>query len=417
MGTAAYWLWLQNAMGPGANAQEMLAAFGNARAVWNATPTERAVSAVFTPRQLNAMRSGSPKDFAPLIRRCAANGWIILTPESVDYPPLLRTIINPPLVLFCQGETELLHHPMPLGVVGTRGASYRSRKIANRLCVSLTGAGTLIVSGGALGVDSAAHEGALAALGKTIAVLGTGLDVPYLMENAPLRKRISESGVLVTEFPPGTAAMSRNFPIRNRIISGMSRGVLVIEAGERSGSLITAGFALEQGRDVFAVPGDIAESHNNGSNKLIREGAKPVFSAYDVLEDYARRFPGLVNLDRADTVLEHAPDYIQPAETPRKKRSKKVVTVQKDEAEQPYVPFSEVELAVADPYRTTKPRVCPEGCSLNATAVFGALKEEAQDADELARACSLPVGEVLAAVTELELFGVARRAPGNRFSI
>ncbi|MDR3344869.1 MAG: DNA-processing protein DprA [Oscillospiraceae bacterium] len=413
MGTAAYWLWLQNAMGEGAHAQEMLAAFGTARAVWEATPTARAVSAVFTPRQLSAMRGGSPKDYAPLIRRCAANGWAILTPESRDYPPLLRAIINPPLALFCHGETEILHHPMPLGVVGTRNASYRSRKIANRLCVSLTGAGVLIVSGGALGVDSASHEGALAAQGKTVAVLGAGLDVPYLNENAPLRKRISENGVLVSEFPPGTTAKPRNFPIRNRIISGMSRGVLVIEAGERSGSLITAGFALEQGRDVFAVPGDIAESTNNGSNKLIREGAKPVFSAYDVLEDYALRFPGMVDLSRADTVLEHAPDYIPPQETPRKRRVRQSAAAREPgTAPTPYVPFADTPSA---PKIAPAPAVCPEGCTPNARTVFGVLTCKPQGADELARACKMPVGEVMAALTELELFGAAKRAAGNRF--
>jgi DNA processing protein len=399
-------------MGPGANAQEMLAAFGTARAAWDATPTARAISASFTPRQLNAMRGDSPKDYAPLIRRCAANGWSIITPESRDYPPLLRTIINPPLVLFCHGDTEILRHPMPLGVVGTRNASYRSRKIANRLCVSLTGAGVLIVSGGALGVDSASHEGALAAQGKTVAVLGAGLDAPYLNENAPLRRRIAENGVLVSEFPPGTMAKPRNFPIRNRIISGMSRGVLVIEAGERSGSLITASFALEQGRDVFAVPGDIAESSNNGSNKLIREGGKPVFSAYDVLEDYAMRFPGMVDLNRADLVLERAPDYLPPVETQRRKPARHATA--QETAPVPYVPFTTPPSAMqAEPAAVS---VCPEVCSPNAKTVFAALTGEPQSADMIARSCELAIGEIMAAITELELFGAARRAAGNSFS-
>ncbi|MDR1806292.1 MAG: DNA-processing protein DprA [Clostridium sp.] len=410
MGTAAYWLWLQNAMGPGANTQELLAAFGTARAVWEASPTARVVSAAFTPRQLNAMRQSSPRDYAPLIRRCAANGWAILTPESADYPPLLRGIINPPLALFCSGDTAVLKHPMPLGVVGTRNASYKSRKIANRLCVSITGAGGLIVSGAALGVDSAAHEGALAAGGKTIAVLGAGLDVPYLKENAPLRKRIAENGALISEYPPGSEATPRNFPIRNRIIAGISRGVLVIEAGERSGSLITAGLALEQGRDVFAVPGDIAESANNGSNKLIREGAKPVFSAYDVLEDYALRFPGIIELERAETVLQASPDYIPPVEKPRKKRSIKQPQTARREPEGKMLPAAE-DIAAA-----RRTRACPEGCSEDARAVFEQLDaKEGRGADEIARSCALPMGQVMAALTELELFGAAGRLAGNRF--
>ncbi|MCL2022816.1 MAG: DNA-processing protein DprA [Oscillospiraceae bacterium] len=406
--TAAYWLWLQHSMGAGANTADMFSAFDSAVQVWEASANARALSAAFTPRQLLAMRECNPKDFAPMIRSAAAKGWWILTPESPEYPALLRTITNAPLALFCHGDISILSHPMPLGVVGTRNASYRSRKIANRLCVSLTGAGALIVSGGALGVDSAAHEGALMGLGKTVAVLGAGLDSNYLSENAPLRKRIAENGVLITEFPMGTQVVPRNFPIRNRIISGMSRGVLVIEAGERSGSLITAGFALEQGRDVFVVPGDISESGNNGSNKLIREGAKPIFSAYDVLEDYNLRFPGLVDMERADTVLERAPEYIPPKENPKKKRIK---TGKKAEKISPKKPYTQEKM------ETVSLAKCPDECTENAKRVFAVLGEDALGADDISRACALPVNDVLAAVTELELFGAARREAGNRFRI
>jgi DNA processing protein len=406
-------------MGAGANTADMLAAFGTAQAVWSASQTARAMSGAFTPRQLTKMRDAAPKDFAPLIRACAAKGWEILTPESGNYPPLLRAIGAPPLALFCQGESDVLRHPMPLGVVGTRNVSYRSRKIANRLCVSLAGAGALIVSGGALGVDSAAHEGALAAGAKTVAVLGTGLDARYLMENAPLRQRISQSGVLITEFVPGSQGRPQNFPIRNRIISGMSRGVLVIEAGERSGSLITAGQALEQGRDVFAVPGDISTSTNNGSNKLIREGAKAVFSAFDVLEDYALRYPGVVDLARADTVLAHAPDYIPPKESPRKKTVRKkgtdTTTPVETVPQAPYTPYEKQPREETLAPSAAQTVVSADACSAGAQRVFALLGDEAQGADALARTLASPIGEVMAALTELELFGAAQRVAGNAY--
>ncbi|HEV7921026.1 MAG TPA: DNA-processing protein DprA [Thermoanaerobaculia bacterium] len=198
-----------------------------------------------------------------------------------DYPPLLREIADPPLALHFRGDRSLLQRPA-VAVVGSRRASPYAINAARRITEPLAAAGVAIVSGLALGVDAAAHEAALEANGATIAVLGTGIDVTYPRGNRRLYKRV---GLLLTELPPGTPPMAMNFPIRNRIIAGLTLGTIVIEATARSGSLITARLAAEQNREVFAVPGSIFSEGTEGTHRLIQYGAKLVHQAQDVLDE------------------------------------------------------------------------------------------------------------------------------------
>lgn len=215
------------------------------------------------------------------IRR--AGGWILGYFDS-DYPPRLKQIFDPPLTLYGIGsKTDLLQHCV--SIVGTRKPSCYGTQIATRMARELAELGLIIVSGMARGIDSRAHRGALEARGRTIAVLGTGADVPYPRENRKLYRQIIENGCVISEFPPGTHPAPQNFPIRNRIISGLSFGVLIPEAAEFSGSLITARLSLEQDRDVWAVPGNITNPGSYGPNFLIRQGAKPILSVQDVLEE------------------------------------------------------------------------------------------------------------------------------------
>lgn len=190
-----------------------------------------------------------------------------------------------------------------MAVVGTRSATPYGHKTAFRLSYRLAECGALIVSGGALGIDSEAHRGALQAGGRTIAVLGCSIDYPYLSANAELRKMISEHGALISEYPPGTPPSKVSFPIRNRLISGLALGTVVVEASIKSGSLITADHALNQGKDVFAVPGNIMSSAYAGSNRLLSDGAKPVFSAADILSEYTSQYPHKINMDTAYTII------------------------------------------------------------------------------------------------------------------
>jgi DNA processing protein len=211
-------------------------------------------------------------------------GVALVTWGDPDYPPFLAAIVDPPAALWVWGDRAIFRLPT-VALVGARGGSPYALTVAAELSADLAARGLLVASGFARGVDSAAHRGALSVNGRTVAVLGNGVDVVYPSEHRSLAAEIIRSGALVSEFVPGTAPHRRFFPQRNRIISGLSRAVVVVEAGERSGSLITARFALEQGRDVLAVPGNILSGRNRGGHALLRDGAKVVESAADILEE------------------------------------------------------------------------------------------------------------------------------------
>ncbi|MBW3671683.1 MAG: DNA-processing protein DprA [Acidobacteria bacterium] len=204
--------------------------------------------------------------------------------DDLTYPPLLRQIPDPPPAIFCRGRRELLSQPA-VAIVGSRTASRYGLAVAERLGRELSSLGVTVISGLARGIDQAAHRGALEADGSTIAVLGTGIDVDYPRGSRSLRTRISSDGLMLTEFPPGVPPRPAHFPIRNRIISGLSLGVVVVEATDRSGSLITARLAAEQNREVFAVPGSVFGKGSEGPHRLIQYGAKLVHDVDDILEE------------------------------------------------------------------------------------------------------------------------------------
>jgi DNA processing protein len=206
------------------------------------------------------------------------------TIEDPGYPSLLLEISDPPSALFVEGDLDLLSRPM-VGIVGSRRASTYGIAVARKLASELSAAGITVVSGFARGIDIAAHRAAIEHRGSTVAVLGTGLDVPYPRGHGKDRRRLRESGLLVTEFPPGRPPLAQNFPVRNRIIAGLSLGVVVVEATARSGSLITARMAAEQNREVFAVPGPLFSAASEGPNRLIQYGAKLVHDIDDILEE------------------------------------------------------------------------------------------------------------------------------------
>lgn len=219
--------------------------------------------------------------------QCKMNGIKILTYDSSLYPEKLRQIPDPPYVLYVLSKKRINLNNMPcIAMVGNRLMTEYGRGVAIDISRNLAAAGVAVISGMARGIDGASHIGALRAGGVTVAVLGCGLDVLYPPEHAELMDAICENGMVISEYPPGTPPAAKHFPIRNRIISGISDGVVVVEAPENSGALITAEYALEQGRDVFAVPGDITRGHSVGTNNLIRQGAILVRSAIDILTEY-----------------------------------------------------------------------------------------------------------------------------------
>ena len=280
-----YWIALKSVTGIGnVTFRRLLERFDTPEAVFTARSADVASVRGITPIVLNGISSGSWRRFAEEeCERLTTSGARIVTFTSIDYPKSLFEIPDPPPFLYVRGE--LRSQETSIAIVGSRRATSYGLLATSRLSEALAGHGITVISGMARGVDTAAHKGALAAGGRTIGVLGSGIDKIYPPENRRLFDDMAEKGCLVSEFPLGTLPLAENFPRRNRIISGLSRGVLVIEAAENSGSLITARYALEHGRDVFAVPGNITFASSRGSNRLIKEGAKLVDCVEDILEE------------------------------------------------------------------------------------------------------------------------------------
>ncbi len=324
-------------------------------------------------------------------------GAQLITLENPRYPLRLAEIYDPPLLLFVRGSLPADQEPY-VALVGTRRASPYGIRIADRLARELAARGITVASGMAMGIDAAAHRGALDAGGRTIAVLGCGVDVVYPPQNAQLMKDIAASGAVVSQFPMGMQPSKGHFPYRNRIISGMSLGTVVIEAPLTSGALITARQAAEQGREVFAVPGQAGTRNAEGPHALIREGAKLVERVEDILVEL--ELPADC-LRRAHADTAHP---IVPAERP------------------------EPEPAASLPRRPTQPKAAPETppparpepapppANDQERAILGALSPDGSYVDEIATSCRLSVSEALSSLTMLELKGLVRQFSGKRFA-
>lgn len=376
-----YRIWLQHALGAGSTKpNRILTGYPSLRDFYNAGRQAWLLEGYFTRKEIMAMDAWPVEKAEALLEYCSRLGQRVVTPDDNEYPELLRQIPNPPCALYVRGDLSCLDGRPVIAIVGTRRATATGRSAARSIAFELAKQGAVVVSGGALGVDTAAHQGALQAGGKTVCVLGCGLDAEYLMANASLRDAAAANGALISEYPPGTQPMSSNFPIRNRIISGLSLGTLVVEAAARSGSLITADFALDQGRDVFAVPADIFSPVSQGVNSLIKSGAKPVSRAEEILEEYSGRFSEKIFLDGGKTHDMIKDNGMLPQER------------------------NAAESAV-------------DACSGDAKQVFAALTEKPVPLSELGSKTKLPPQRLLPAITELELEGAIKTYSGGRYSL
>ena len=351
-------------------ARALLAAFASAPAVMRAGPPQwRAVAG-----QSVASALARP-DPAVTQRLETARAWLAASPRrqaitlgDPAYPAALLSTEDPPLMLFAEGRVELLTAPA-LAVVGSRHPTPQGAANAREFAAHLSAEGWTIVSGLAQGVDGAAHEGALTGTGSTIAVVGTGPDIPYPRQHAVLTQRIAESGLLLSEYAPGTPPLPANFPLRNRIIAGLGRGTLVVEAALQSGSLITARLAVEAGREVFAIPGSIHSPQSRGCHALIRQGAKLVESARDIVEELGG-------------------SLVVPTRAGRGRSEPAAALTPGDQA--------------------------PAQCS-DADAVLGALGHDPATLDALSARTGMSAAALGARLLELELEGVVSRLPGGLF--
>lgn len=280
-----YWLGFNLVSGIGPSRfRRLLSYFATAEAAWRASPRDLAMAGLDARTLETLVARRSRIDLDREMERVEKAGVILATLEDDFYPPLLKHVADAPPLLYVQGEIRT-GDELAIAVVGTRRATVYGKQVCEQIVREVAGRGVTIVSGLARGIDAVAHRAALEAGGRTIAVVASGLDLVYPPDHRSLAREVAQSGAIVSEYPFGAPPEAGNFPARNRIISGMTRLTLVVEAGESSGALITANFALEQGRDVLAVPGSILAAGCVGTNRLIQQGAKLVQDAEDILDE------------------------------------------------------------------------------------------------------------------------------------
>jgi DNA processing protein len=275
--------------------RKLISAFGSPSEVFRASYRElRSVENIGEERAKNIKEFKGRDELARAVEKLVDEGVKVVAEGSAEYPEALKGIsADAPLVLFVKGDI-IKEDMYAVAIVGSRKLSPYGASVTEKISAELAGMGFTVVSGLARGIDTAAHRGSLAAGGRTIGVMGSGIDVPYPPENKGLMERLAGSGCVISEFPPGMPPNRENFPRRNRLISGLSMGVLVVEADIKSGALITARYALDQGKEVFAVPGNINSPTSRGPNELIKRGARPVTSAEDIVEELAPVLKGFI---------------------------------------------------------------------------------------------------------------------------
>lgn len=389
-----YWLWLQNLYGmKNQSCLRLLDHFGTPEAVYYADAEEyRHVKGL--PKQcLRALEDKRFDRAEEILEACARLGIRIITLFDAEYPDRLRAIPDAPCVLYVKGTFPDFDNEAAIAMIGTRKATGYGYRIGESLSYELAKGGAYIVSGLAAGGDAIAHRGALLAGAQTAAVLGCGIDVIYPAENRGLYEDILASGVLISEYPPGAEPKGHHFLERNRIISGLSMAVVVVEAGLHSGTMNTVRHALEQGRDVYAVPGPVDAECSMGCNLLIQEGAKAVTRAWDVLEDLQFLFPNIIRTD-----IFPIPPSIGQYQEKAEKGAKK-------EAPQPVQELQQKETITLSEGRFTDDQI----------QILSNLSDHPLHVDDIAETVQIPIRRVLSALTVLEIEHLVKQESGNRY--
>jgi len=373
-----YWIWLSTLSGIGpVTGARLLERLGTPEKVFRASESElRGAQGVGQP-ELKALAEKSVDAANRILAACAEKGYRILTFQDAEYPERLRNIYDPPLVLYVRGSLPAIDEEAVVAIVGTRDCTPYGISAAEGIGRRLAQSGLVVATGLARGIDSAAARGALGGGGRVIGVIGSGPDLVYPAENRQLFGDVAGSGAILSEYPPGTPAARAHFPARNRIISGISLGVAVIEAPSRSGALITVSRALEQGRDVFTLPGNVGARSCEGSNALLKEGAIPILSGDDIIAEYAELFPDKVGTAVERDAAKKGIDNIAPVD---------------------YIDLGKITGMLTGDEK----------------AVAEAIGAQTLHVDGIIVKTGLPAGQVLTALTMLEIKGlVARLAYGE----
>lgn len=399
-----YWIWLAHRPGVRDRTKRaLLERFSQPEAVYSADGGELAEIEGITEEETASLQEKDLTEAERILGKCEEKNLEIITQEDGRYPARLKNIYDPPVVLYCRGRLPEIDGNAVIGVVGTRSASAYGLTAARRMGYELARGGGIVVSGLAGGIDAAAMQGALEGGGSVVGVLGCGADVIYPRRNRELFDSTARYGCILSEFPPGTPPVRWNFPRRNRIISGLSRGVVIVEAPEKSGALITARQALDQGRDVFVVPGNVDMPSFVGSNRLLRDGAEVVGCGWDILGEYVYQYPDKLHKpevrsipERAEEKRKEEPEQRPRTEnTPEEKKSRKSID---NSAPQSY----------SDP-RDGFSDLTPEERQVARTLLQGE-----RTVDEVIALTGMAPGKLLSLLTMMELKGILSRRPGKR---
>jgi DNA processing protein len=402
MASLKYWVWLSTLPGVGAmTAGRLLHRFGSPEQVFFADEQDYRELPGLSKSDMEALCNKSLYTASKTLEDCAELGFRVMTYNDGEYPSRLRNISDPPPVLYVRGRLPVLDEEAAIAVVGSRSCTPYGIKAAEKMGYELSRHGCLVVSGLARGIDTAAAKGALRAGGRVIGVLGTGLDIVYPPENKQLFDDVAATGAILSEYPPGAPASPDHFPQRNRIMSGISVGVTVIEAPLKSGALITAAHALEQGRDVFALPGNVDSPASEGSNQLLREGAFFVTCGREIAEEYTRLFPDKIQTERRKVPLDpvQAEKLVDSLSAVSRQKPTKKEIDNKNSVE--YIDLVKLKEQVSD----------------DEFKVLSALGPKTKHIDEIIAESGLAAAAVLPALTMLELGGYIEQSAGKHFRI
>lgn len=399
MATLKYWLWLSTRKGiRPEQVGKLLEHFGTPERAYYADPEEYDLVEGLTPSARTTLLDKSLEQTDAILGDCDRLGVRILTFGDADYPDRLKNIFDPPAVLYVKGRLPAFDEEIAVGVVGSRKPTSYGRWMAGKIGLELAAHGALVVSGIAQGLDSEALKGALRGGGAVVSVLGCGVDVHYPRENRWLYEDVAAHGALISEYPPGTEAEGWHFPVRNRILSGLCLGVVAVECGLRSGTMSTVRQALDQDRDIFAVPGPVSSLLSEGPHRLIQQGAKLVTGGLDIVREYSGLYPGRVRF----------PDTVQTlAEVPQ------VEKAPSDVSNEP----QKVEMA-GEKVIDKGPRqayIDRSGLTDDQIDLILAMGDGKRTAEELVDLTQIPARRVLSALTMLQLLGHVTEHPGRRF--
>ena len=411
-----HWIWYATRTGMGDHTKaQLLSHFESPEAIYFAEDSYFQQMEALSPEAVESLQDKNLANSQKILSDCTDLKIGILTYQDAAYPERLKNIPDPPMVLYYKGQLPSVDSEPVVGIVGTRRASPYGLTVAKRMGYQIASCGGIVVSGMAYGIDGLAMQGALTAGKSVIGVLGCGADIIYPPSNRHLFADTERYGCIMTEFPPGTPPLGRNFPRRNRIISGLSCGVLVVEAPEGSGALITARLAADQGRDVFVVPSNIDVDSARGSNALLRDGAIAVCSGADVMGEYAALYPNLVHSDRKETLLRVYPDEVKKIADETKKAALRVAQkLRKPEKKRPD-PDNETKIVIdngAQPpyidFTKTEIKLTPDE-----ETVWNLLAGGKRLTDDVIDESGLAAARVLSSLTMLEVKGLIRRLPGR----